>query len=853
LSDQSPITIEHRTDVLVPVAAVLFLVGILAGVFYVRSDHAMQQAMAQGNARIVTAERLLSALKDVETSERGFVITGQDAFLEPYDAGLSAAPRALAALASLGDAGGNLASLVARKLAVSSQIVEARRKSATGPGTASSAAASISIANGKEAMDEVRIAVARYQEDQQTAMNKQQALQSTRGTTLMTLALLAMAGCFAAAVLVVRRRRHSERASRRELRLSEARFRKLIEASATITWLMPPEGGFAEPQDGWSDFTNRPYEEIRGTGWLHSVHPDDRAEAAEFWPQAMAGGVSFLTEHRLLRHDGVWRNMMVRGVPVHDDIGKLREWVGTHTDITDQRRAEAELLTAKESAEDANRAKSQFLANMSHELRTPLSAVIGYSEMLEEEIEDLGATALLADVGKIRSNARHLLSLINDVLDISKIEADRMTTYAEDFGTAALLKDVASTVETLVVKKNNALVLDLGDEAALGTMHTDQVKLRQCLFNLISNAAKFTENGRITLRARRENDELIFEISDSGIGMSAEQMDKLFERFAQADASTTRRFGGTGLGLAITRAFCRLMGGDIDVDSVEGSGSTFTIRMPAILPDQAAIEEASEATEQAEETGNMLVLVVDDDPNQRDLLARFLERKGFNVRTAPDGVTGLALARELHPRAIMLDVMMPQMDGWSVLAAIKADPDLAAIPVVLVTFVNEPALGDSLGAAELVPKPVNWEQLSAVVERFRGEGDILVVDDDADMRQRLRKVLESNGWGVVEAGNGKEALERVREAIPQLIMLDLTMPVMDGFTFLRNLREEPEHRNIPVVVLTARDLSPVDWGMLQGADRVLTKGQKSLRELASEVLALAGRSGHDGDSDKAPN
>jgi CheY-like chemotaxis protein len=189
----------------------------------------------------------------------------------------------------------------------------------------------------------------------------------------------------------------------------------------------------------------------------------------------------------------------------------------------------------------------------------------------------------------------------------------------------------------------------------------------------------------------------------------------------------------------------------------------------------------------------------------------------------------------------MLDVMMPQMDGWSVLSAIKADPDLATIPVVLVTFVNEPALGDSLGAAELVQKPVNWDQLGAVVERFRGEGDILVVDDDEDVRLRLRRVLESNGWGVIEAGNGKEALDRVHESPPKLIMLDLTMPVMDGFAFLRALREDPEHGHIPVVVLTARDLSPVDWSQLQGADRVLTKGQKSLRELASEVLALAGR------------
>jgi PAS domain S-box-containing protein len=817
----------------------LFFAGAVAGGLYLRSNAALRDFVAQGNARIVTAERLLSGLKDVETGERGYVITGQDSFLEPYRSGLISVQLAMNKLTSLGANAGGLPALVAQKIAISEQIVALRRKDADG-----GAAETTASGAGKKVMDAVRVAVANLQGEQQRALADAQRTQSARGGLLITIAALSMAACFGIATLAARRRQLSERASRRDLALSEARFRKLIEASATITWLMAPSGGFAEPQAAWSSFTNRRFEEIEGNGWLHSVHPDDRGQAAEFWPQAMQAGVNFVTEHRLLRHDGAWRNMLVRGVPVHDESGAIREWVGTHTDITEQRQAEADLITAKDVAEDANRAKSQFLANMSHELRTPLSAVIGYSEMLEEEIEDMGATALLADVGKIRGNARHLLSLINDVLDLSKIEADRMTVYPEEFETAALLTDVSSTVEALVMKKRNTLVLDLGEHDALGAMHTDQVKLRQCLFNLISNAAKFTENGTITLWARREGDELIFRVADSGIGMSDEQMDKLFERFAQADASTTRRFGGTGLGLAITRAFCRLLGGDIEVHSAEGQGSTFTIRLPANMPDPAVAEAAAaEAAETPADNGNMLVLVVDDDPSQRDLLARFLERKGFSVQTAPDGQTGLALAKQLHPRAIMLDVMMPQMDGWSVLSAIKADPDLAAIPVVLVTFVNEPALGDSLGAAELVQKPVNWEQLGAVVERFRGEGDILVVDDDADIRQRLRRVLESNGWGVVEAGNGKEALDRVRESPPKLIMLDLTMPVMDGFAFLRALREDPEHGHIPVVVLTARDLSPVDWSLLQGADRVLTKGQKSLRELASEVLALAGRGG----------
>jgi PAS domain S-box-containing protein len=828
LSDTSIRARVTRTDRLMLGGGVLMLVGLAAAVLYLRLGYDLRRVEARENARVIAAERLLSALKDVETGGRGFVITGNAAFLEPYTFGVAQVPERLAELAELGSLD-DLQRLADEKIAVTREIVEARRLSAN--------STSIGSVRGKEVMDRVRVEVTALQRQSEETVARAHRRSDLRAALLLVVAALGLIAGFACVFTVARRRRLSEHAIQRDLALSEKRIRTLIEATAAITWLMPRDGRFEGEQPGWTEFTGQESAALAGLGWFDVIHPEDRPAVERLWPGAIAAGRPFTFEHRLRRADGAWRNMFVRAVPMRGDDGQVGEWVGTHTDITERREAEAELVTAKEQAEDANRAKSQFLANMSHELRTPLSAVIGYAEMLEEEIEDLGASDLLEDVRKIRGNARHLLSLINDVLDLSKIEAERMTTYAEDFAPAALARDVASTTGALVAKKANRLVLDLGDESALGRMHSDQVKLRQCLLNLLGNAAKFTEQGEITLTVRREADMVRFSVRDTGIGMTPEHLANLFERFAQADASTTRKFGGTGLGLAITRAFARLLGGDVAVESEAGRGSIFTIEIPAVLPDGADAPEPGVETPLGD---NHLVLVIDDDANQRELLTRFLERQNFGVRTAVDGKSGLALARELKPRAILLDVMMPQMDGWSVLTHLKADPELCAIPVVLVTFVDDPALGESLGAAELIPKPVDWDRLSQVMERFRGEGDVLVVDDDADTRSRLRKMLERNGWSVSEAENGQDALDKMNAAPPQIIVLDLTMPVMDGFAFLQALRSHAQHRDIPVVVLTARDLSPVEKQQLEGVERVLQKGEQSLRDVAGEVLALAG-------------
>ncbi|WP_242939442.1 ATP-binding response regulator [Sulfobacillus thermosulfidooxidans] len=494
-----------------------------------------------------------------------------------------------------------------------------------------------------------------------------------------------------------------------------------------------------------------------------------------------------------------------------------------------------DLQASTKAAEAANQAKSTFLANMSHELRTPLNAIIGYSEMLSESAEDLEDDGFAQDLEKIHRAGKHLLALINDILDISKIESGKMDLFLETFAVDDLIRDVSETIGPLMQANHNEFIVH--QEPSLGYLHADLTKVRQTLFNLLSNAAKFTTQGTVELRVnriRQGHDVFVeFVVRDTGIGLSPEQQSRLFQAFSQADASTTRKYGGTGLGLAISRHFCQMMGGDITVESVEGQGSTFTVKLPGLVQQSPGVEENS--------NNQYTVLVIDDDPTVLDLMQRMLTPMGYRVITALTGLEGLKLALQGMPDVIILDILLPMVDGWSILTRIKREPLLMDIPVILLSMAPDAQRGYALGAVDVLAKPINRERLfSALQKSVTGSRrSVLIVEDHEDTRHLIRQQLELAEWMCEEAENGTQALEQLKSFIPAVIVCDLLMPEMDGFELIAILRRNPAWQRIPIIVLTAKDMTTDDYQRLTGSvERVILKGSYTKDELMRELQRM---------------
>ena len=836
---------------------------------YLLTSHQAQLAAQVTHSRQVLSElnATLAAVQDAEAAQRGYLLTARNEYLSPYHISAAAAPQHLAALQQLVESHPHqqqrleaLRALIGEKFREMDQTISLRRDSGL-----EAAVGVVLNDRGKELMDQIRAVynnMALHENDRLRVLVEADGRGRIQTlilfATFTTIEFALLASSLYLLVRFTRQRRESERAIAQQLAYTRAISTSLgegvyvVDRQGKLSFMNPA----AESALGWreSELAGRLMHDA-----IHHHHADGSAYPAPKCPilAVTHTGQSYANDDDVFfRKDGSSFSVSYISAPINV-AGEVYGAVLVFHDTTARKRSEIELRGARDAAESASRMKSLFLANMSHELRTPLNAIIGYSEMLMEE-PDSPVDQRDADLKKIQQAGKHLLSLINDILDLSKIEAGKMSVYLQPFSVCTLVADVSGTIRPLVAQNHNRLVIDCPDDT--GGMHSDISKIRQVLFNLLTNALKFTSDGTVTLQARRsrehEQDWITFTVSDSGVGMTTQQIDRLFEAFSQAETSTSSKYGGTGLGLAISRQFCRMLGGDISVSSEPGSGSTFTVRLPADAPStnaepQPEAEPAahikpsrSEAPILSPERVGGRVLVIDDDPAVRDLLARMLVGEGYEVKSTDSGQDAFDLAREWKPTAITLDVLMPQMDGWAVLRELKADPQLADVPVIILSIVGDQnrALGIALGASELITKPVDRSRLVRLLEHYRHDTDpltILLVEDDEPTRQLLRRTLEAEGWRIDQASNGKEALARLSQQQPAVILLDLMMPEMDGFEFIAQVRLHEQWRAIPVVVVTARELSERDRLQLNGSvQKILAKGPHSQQELLEEVRQM---------------
>jgi PAS domain S-box-containing protein len=681
------------------------------------------------------------------------------------------------------------------------------------------------------------------------------APQSLAAWEVTLLELLGMVGLTIVAFAIVRSDESLQGWLIDNLRAREAETRAILQTA--------PDGIVTVDAGGRIEGANR------AVGDMFDVDPEvlaGRPVGELFEEFTRDEGVEGRTEYTGRRSDG---ETFPVDVSVGEFSGGREGTILAVRDVTDQKRREQELKRARDQALEANEAKSTFLANMSHELRTPLNAIIGYSEMLRKDVESVGADRsidevvtrgrLVEDLDRVESAGNQLLALIDDVLDLSKIEAGQVDTHYEMVDLEMFFGELRSTLEPLAADNDNELVVE-GDD--LARMRTDPQKVRQILLNLASNACKFTEQGSVRVAARRvdQGGAVVFEVADTGIGMDDEELERVFEAFSQADASTTREFGGTGLGLTIVDHFTELLGGEVHVDSESGEGTTFKIWLPDEQADGAPSEEPKAGQETSEATalldeaadggergareGSELVLVIDDDGDVRELLSRVAERAGYEVATAADGDEGLRMARRLRPTAITLDVKMPGRDGWSLLSEIADDPQLSEIPVVMVTMVDDRSHGVAVEADHYLRKPIDRDEMVEVLAEYRslGTNEVLLVEDDEATREMMRRNLEGQDWEVVEATNGREALDVLDEqGVPAVVLLDLMMPEMDGFDFLARVRLG-EYSYVPIVVVTAKELSDRDREVLdREVVEIIEKGGYDRDQLIEEVEHLVER------------
>ncbi|SFM20264.1 response regulator [Methanolobus profundi] len=660
---------------------------------------------------------------------------------------------------------------------------------------------------------------------------------------------------FSTMMAMVIKRRKMEKS----LMESEQHLKRVLEGSNEGTWDADIQEDRIVFNDRYAEILGYPVDEV-GTyyEWMNErIHPDDAHHVHEKIEAVHKGNTETAeSEYRVRGKDGQYRWVFNKGKVVeYSKDGKPLHMAGILVDISDRKAAEEALIAAKDAAEDASRIKSEFLANMSHELRTPLNSVIGFSDILLE-----GTFGSLNDkqkryVGNISKSGKHLLTLINDILDLSKVEAGKMTLNIEEFDVGGSLDDIRSIVSPLALKKDIGLVVELVPETIL--LKADKGKFKQIIYNLLSNAIKFTDaGGTVGISVTEQDNHILVNVTDTGIGITEEDQQKLFKAFTQIDSSTCRVYEGTGLGLALVKSFIELHGGRIWVESECGRGSSFLFELPlepvqfpgpeeieTVIMSEGSLEDRSIADPDKVDKGP-LVLVVEDEVSSQEILAITLKNAGYDVRFASDGKEALELARELQPFAITLDIMMPKIDGWGVLKQLKHEKRTENIPVVIVSILNEKDLGIIWGAFDYMVKPVDREALLSSLERLRElrsfeQVNVLVIDDEPSVIELMESMLSNEGYDIMSASNGKEGIERALSFLPDVIILDLMMPKVDGFDVISELKKHPETIDIPIIVCTAKDLEAYEKEQLdRDVSFVMQKGIFSKQDLLGCIKSL---------------
>jgi signal transduction histidine kinase/DNA-binding response OmpR family regulator len=548
--------------------------------------------------------------------------------------------------------------------------------------------------------------------------------------------------------------------------------------------------------------------------------------------------------HKFSQEDQQLLSALADQAAIAIENAKLYEQVRQHAEELEakvrQRTRELEEVNLK--LEEASRHKSEFLANMSHELRTPMNAIIGFTRLVHRKSADVLSPKQRENLEKVDMSANQLLGLINDILDLSKIEAGKMSVSITPFDLPSLVDTCLATVEPMLKKEAVQLVKEVPPD--LPELATDEDKLKQIIINLLSNALKFTEEGEVRVSAKVEDTNVKIAVSDTGIGIPSHALEYIFDEFRQVDGSSTRKYGGTGLGLSITKKLTHLLGGTIDVSSVEGEGSTFTVTLPVErreeVPEGAA-ELTQEALTSAQVKGKKVLLAIDDDPNVVILLRENLEEEGYYVVGALSGEEGIRKAKEMKPFAITLDILMPHKDGWEVLNDLKVDPVTRHIPIIVLSIIDDRQLGFSLGASDYLVKPIEKDTILAALERTTGAptNRVLVVDDEPAAVDLITQLLEDEGYQIKGVSSGEEALRALEAEAPDIILLDLLMPEMDGFEVIERIKANPGWKDIPIVVVTAKDLTDSDWQFLrQRVDKIIRKSGLDRETLVGEVQGL---------------